>query len=265
MPLDAQLNLFRDDYRLREKVSTRARSIRIEVREPRDVLLVYPRWVARAEALAFLRSREAWVRAKLAELDARGAGDPPPARWDGGDEILWRGERVPVLIEAATLRQIQVRIEPQRVTLFAPRAACAQAHKLELALKRELMHHAGVESRRLLDAEAARLGVRWTRLSIADPRSQWGSCAPDGTVSLSWRLIMAPPPVLRYVVVHELCHRVHMDHSAHFWSLVAQQLPDYLQHKAWLREHGQRLHVYLPRRRHADTGHDGAIHGADFR
>lgn len=251
MPLNSQLNLFRDDYRLREKVSTRARNIRIEVRPQREVVLVYPRWVARAEALAFLRSRDAWVRGKLDEFDARDADNPlpPPARWDGTDEILWRGTLVPVLVEPATLRQVQVRIETERVTLFAPAQACASVHKLEQALKRELMRHAGVEARRMLEAEAGRLGVSWSGLAIADPQTQWGSCAPDGTVSLSWRLVMAPQPVLRYVVVHELCHRLHMDHSPRFWNLVARQLPDYAEQKAWLRDHGQRLHAYLPKRR----------------
>jgi hypothetical protein len=243
--------LFRDDYRLREKVSTRARNIRIEVRPWREVVLVYPRWVARAEALAFLQSRDAWVRGKLAEFDAREADHPlpPPARWDGTDEILWRGTLVPVFIEPATLRQVQVRIEPERVTVFAPVQVRDHSHKLEQALKRELMRHAGVEARRVLDLEAGRLGVTWTGLAVADPQTQWGSCASDGTVSLSWRLVMAPPAVLRYVSVHELCHRLHMDHSPRFWRLVARQLPGYAEQKAWLRDHGQRLHHYLPKLR----------------
>lgn len=246
-----QFELFRDDYRLREQPSTRARNIRIEVRPDREVLLVYPRWVARAEALAFLRSREAWVRDKLAELDARDAACPPPApaRWDGSDEILLRGSTVPVCIEAATLRQIQVRVEPELITIFAPAAVRANAHKLELALRRELMHRAQLDARRLLDEEAARAKLRWTSLSIADPQTQWGSCGPDGAIALSWRLVMAPPPVFRYVVVHELCHLAQMNHSPRFWALVEQQMPDYETHKRWLRDHGQRLHHYLPRRR----------------
>lgn len=246
-----QFELFRDDYRLREKVSPRARNIRIEVRPGREVVLVYPRWAPRAEALAFLRSRESWIREKLEELAARDAAcpAPPPARWDGTDEILLHGVPVPVCIEPATLRQIQVRIEPEVVTVFAPAVARDNAHKLELALRRALMQRAGSAARTLLDEESARLAVRWTGLSIADPQSQWGSCGPDGAVALSWRLVMAPPPVFRYVVVHELCHLREMNHSSRFWALVERQLPDYAAHKAWLRDHGQRLHHYLPRRR----------------
>lgn len=245
-----QLDLFRSDYRLREKLSDRARSIRLEVRPDREVLLIYPRWVPRSEALEFLASRDAWVREKLDEYAARDAGNPlpPPARWDGTDEILLRGQLVPVCVEAATLKRVQVRVETEAITIFAPSEICRNAHKLELVLKRELMQRAQVDARRMLDEEAARLGVRWTHLQIADPQTQWGSCSADGSISLSWRLIMVPPVAFRYVVIHELCHLVHMNHSDRFWALVETQMPDYLPHKLWLRDQGGRLHHYLPKR-----------------
>lgn len=246
-----QFDLFQADYRLRERVSPKARNIRIEVRPEREVLLVYPRWVPREDALAFLQSRAEWVRAKLEAFDARGETAPPPQRWDGTDEILLYGELVPVLVEPARLRHLAVRIEPERITVFAPPESRGQPARLATAVRRELMHRAQLEGRRLLNEEAARLQVTWTELSISDPKTQWGSCGPEGAISLSWRLILAPPAVFRYVVVHELCHRVHMDHSANFWGLVAQQLPDYGVTRDWLREHGHRLHQYLPKRRNA--------------
>ncbi len=244
-----QFELFRDDFRLREKPSPRARNIRVEVRPGREVVLVYPRWVARGEALAFLRSREDWVREKLAELARLEAANPPPpeARWDGRDELLLRGQLVPVCVEPARLRQITVRIESERISLFAPREQLAQPRRLALALRGELMHQAQLDARRLLEAEAQRLAVRYTELKIHDPQTLWGSCNPGGVICLSWRLVMAPPEVLRYVVIHELCHLVHADHSTRFWNLVARQMPEYATHRHWLRERGQRLHQYLTR------------------
>ncbi|TJY64737.1 M48 family metallopeptidase [Sinimarinibacterium sp. CAU 1509] len=246
-----QLELFNAEYRLRERVSTKARNIRIEVHPEREVVLVYPRWVPRADALAFLQSRTEWVRAKLDAFAERAVADPLPPlpRWDGTDEILLRGTLVPVMVEPARLRHLAVRIEAERITLFVPSQCQDQPQRLALALKRELMHRAQLDARRLLNEEAQRLGVYWRDLGIADPHTQWGSCGPDGTISLSWRLVMAPPAVFRYVVVHELCHRVHMDHSERFWALVEQQLPDFDQHRRWLRDHGHHLHHYLPKRR----------------
>ncbi|HEX4896111.1 MAG TPA: SprT family zinc-dependent metalloprotease [Solimonas sp.] len=246
-----QIELFRDDYRLRERLSDKARNIRIEVRPGREVVLIYPRWVARAQALAFLRSREDWVRDKLAELARRDADNPPPpaARWDGSDEILLRGEAVPVCVEPASLRQCTVRFEPQAVTLFAPPALRDDPSRLEQALRRALMHQAQLDARRYLDEESARLGLRYSTLKLNDPQTLWGSCNPGGVICLSWRLVMAPPVVFRYVAVHELCHLRHADHSDRFWGLVERQMPDYAQHRRWLQDRGQRLHHYLPRRR----------------
>ncbi len=97
-----------------------------------------------------------------------------------------------------------------------------------------------------VDREAERLGVAPGALSIRDPRSRWGSCSRRGDLSFSWRLVLAPPPVLDYVVVHELCHLVQHDHSPAFWRLVERALPAWRDSAAWLRDHGQELHAYRP-------------------
>lgn len=245
-----QHELFREDYRLREKMSAKARNIRIEVRPGREVLLVYPRKVARAVALAFLRSRSDWVRDKLNELAQREAEHPPPPepRWDGSDAVPLRGVAVPLHVQAASLRQIGIRVDAEAITLFAAAQVLQQPRKLAQALRRELMHQALLDARRLLDSEATRLGVRYTQLKINDPQTLWGSCNPGGVICLSWRLVMAPPEVFRYVVVHELCHLLHADHSARFWARVAQQMSEFAQHRLWLRQRGQHLHLYLPKR-----------------
>ena len=248
-----QFPLFRDDYRLREKISAKARNIRLEVRPGGEVVLIYPRWVPRIEALAFLRAREDWIRDKLQELERRAQASPPPppARWDGSDRMPLRGVETQVEIVPASLRQPSLRLEPGKLTLFCPPALQAVPAKLEQVLRHELQQQARGDARRYLDAEAARLGVEYRDLRINDPQTLWGSCNPTGTICLSWRLVLAPPAVFHYVVVHELCHLVHRNHSERFWALVAQQLPDYETHKRWLREHGAALHHVLPVRQAA--------------
>ena len=108
------------------------------------------------------------------------------------------------------------------------------------------------EARRLIAEtaaeEARRLGVAYRRIAIRDTRSRWGSCSPRGTLSVSWRLALAPRAVLDYVVVHELCHLVHHDHSRRFWSLLAQVRPTYRDEEAWLDAHGWELLAYRPAR-----------------
>lgn len=84
-------------------------------------------------------------------------------------------------------------------------------------------------------------GGTYNRITIRDQKTRWGSCSAKGTLSFNWRLMLAPPAVLDYVVVHELCHLTHMNHSKAFWALVESVCPDYRTHRRWLKEHGQEL------------------------
>lgn len=93
-------------------------------------------------------------------------------------------------------------------------------------------------------AKAAVLDRRVPRISIKDTRSRWGSCAPDGSLAFSWRLVLAPPEVLDYVVAHEAAHLVHMNHGPRFWALCDQLTPHAEAAKAWLAAHGARLLRY---------------------
>jgi predicted metal-dependent hydrolase len=96
--------------------------------------------------------------------------------------------------------------------------------------------------------EALRIGVRCRRISIRDTSSRWGSCSSKGALSFSWRLALAPRRILDYVVVHELCHLVHLDHSRRFWSLVERVRPDFREQRDWLSDHGWELLAYRPAR-----------------
>lgn len=86
-------------------------------------------------------------------------------------------------------------------------------------------------------------GGDYTSITIRDQKTRWGSCSSRGTLSFNYRLIYAPPRVLDYVVVHELCHLTHMDHSRDFWAMVERIMPDYRTHRTWLKEHGHELTV----------------------
>lgn len=84
-------------------------------------------------------------------------------------------------------------------------------------------------------------GGTYNRITIRDQKTRWGSCSARGTLSFNWRLMLAPPAILDYVVVHELCHLTHMNHSPAFWQAVEAVCPDYRDSRRWLKEHGQEL------------------------
>lgn len=88
---------------------------------------------------------------------------------------------------------------------------------------------------------APRIGVSYGRITLRCQKTRWGSCSAKGNLNFNVLLMLAPPEVLDYVVVHELCHRLEMNHSPRFWELVARHDPAYKEHKAWLRAHGTAL------------------------
>ncbi len=92
------------------------------------------------------------------------------------------------------------------------------------------------------------MGVDFGRISFGFQRSLWGSCSASGNLSFNCLLSLCPNEVLDYVVIHELCHRKHPDHSSKFWAEVERYMPRYRQAKAWLREHGEGLIRKIPRR-----------------
>lgn len=83
-----------------------------------------------------------------------------------------------------------------------------------------------------------RLGVEYAGIRIGDQKTRWGSCSSRRTLSYNWHLILMPPEIQDYVVVHELCHLIEMNHSKAFWDKVGEVLPDYQKRRAWLKENG---------------------------
>lgn len=87
------------------------------------------------------------------------------------------------------------------------------------------------------------IGVTVTDISIRSRKTQWGSCDSNGCLTFSWRLVMARPEAIDYVVIHELCHRKHMDHSQEFWNQVEKYMPDFKIQQQWLEEHSVNLTI----------------------
>ena len=83
------------------------------------------------------------------------------------------------------------------------------------------------------------------KISFKDTKSRWGSCSSTGSIMLNWRLIMVPPPVYNYVIIHELAHLVHMNHGPLFWKLVQELSPNYSKDKEWLKKNSREIRRYV--------------------
>ena len=191
------------------------------------VTLSMPERAREAEAMAFARAHEPWLRAALARR-------PADTRVTLGDQIPVEG-RLLTLVQGAGL---STRIHDD--TLALPGDAAQTAARAAAFLKTLARDRLAAAS----DHYAALLGRKVTRITLRDTRSRWGSCAQDGALMYSWRLVMAPPPVLRYVAAHEVAHLVEMNHSGAFWAVVTRLYPGWQDQRRWLQTQGQRLHGY---------------------
>jgi len=228
------LRLFEDpvdeqDFSWSTRVSTRARRIRVIVDHDGAVEVVLPRRCTRADAERAVEELRPWILARLGDVNAV------------RERLGRRAGTVPYLGEELTLvpERGRARVHRRGSQLLVPLDATAQAEALERWYRRQ----ARVEIEPMLDACVAALGVSYSALTIRNQRTRWGSCSSTGAMSFNWRLLLAPPAVLDYVVWHEACHLVVMDHSPRFWALVAQHLPGYREPQRWLRQYGSGLQL----------------------
>ena len=220
--------------RLRLSVNRRARRVSVRIDPARgEAVAVAPSERRLSDALAFARSRAGWIRDRLGETPASGVGFAP------GGEALLEGRPVPLeaVPGASAARLVDT---PTGLAIRSGGEGEAFARRVENLLRRmareRLAHHT--------ETHARALGLRPPRVGVGDPKSRWGSCTPGrGSIRYSWRLIMAPPEVLDYVVAHEVAHLVHCDHSPAFWSVVERLIGDHKPYRAWLRANGGRLHA----------------------
>lgn len=115
--------------------------------------------------------------------------------------------------------------------------------EVRAALKKALAARALLRIRERIEVYHPRIGGTFGRVAVRDQRSRWGSCSSKHNLNFNWKLIMAPPEALDYVVVHELCHLHEFNHSPRFWRLVEAQMPAYDSWKKWLKVHGNELGV----------------------
>ena len=225
------------EYRVRR--SARARHARIVVKPEGEVEVVLPRGMALRHAEPLVAEKRRWIERTLRRFE-RARAEAPTRLEDEGV--------VPYLGQELALR---VRVEPGRSRPHVARrgatlevaVATPGPEAVREALERWYRRQARAEVETRLDVAARRAGRSYRGLSIRAQRTRWASCSSSGEMSFNWRLLLAPPEILDYVVEHEVAHLEVPDHSVGFWRLVASRSPDYRRHERWLRENGAALRL----------------------
>jgi len=208
--------------------SSRARRVRVTVDATNGVEVVLPRRAPEREAAAAIRELRPWIDRRLAELERTRAA------------IAARGQTVPYLGQVLRLVEQpgRTRVHRRHDELFVP-----AGEQRTPALERWYRRAAREEIAPRLDAACAQTSNSYTALTIRSQRTRWASCSHTGAMSFNWRLLLAPPPVLDYVVEHEVVHLDVLDHSQRFWILLSERVPDWRTHERWLRAHGHALRL----------------------
>ena len=200
--------------------------MRVTVDPTRGIEVVLPRRAPAREAAAAVRELRPWIERRVAEIEGARAA------------VAARGETVPYLGRTLAL---SVQDGRSRVTRRGDVLVVPDGEARTPALERWYRRAARAEIEPRLQRACALAGTAYSRLTIRGQRTRWASCSRSGAMSFNWRLLLAPEPVLDYVVWHEVCHLEVMDHSPRFWRLVAARSPGYREHVRWLRANGPTL------------------------
>jgi len=215
---------------VRIRVDGRARRISLKVEKLGGlVILTAPDRRSLPQARRFMSERTNWIAERRAAAEAKVPLEP-------GAEVPVFG-RLRAIVHAAKARD-PIRLETDSLVVGGAESAVPAA----------VLRYLKAEARRRLSAvarlHADRIGAHVAAVSVRDQATRWGSCAANGRLSFSWRLVMAPESVLDYVAAHEVAHLRHMHHGPEFWALVKKLDPKYKAAEAWLDREGPGLRRY---------------------
>ena len=226
------------EYDLRRS-ERRKKTVQISV-DGGGVQVAAPITTPASELRAIVRKRAPWILSHASGQLLEAA----PKRFVSGETLPYLGRNVRMIFEPKDVRSPKVRFNHWRFVVSLPR-------DLDEGERYERVRRAIADWYRARAADRLPSSVRrwWPQLGrgdqprilIRDQRQRWGSCAPDGTLRFNWRAMMLPPALIEYVIVHELAHLTVKNHSADFWGLVSEAMPDSQHRRQALREAGRRL------------------------
>lgn len=228
------------EYRL---IKSRRKTISISFDEKVNLVVKAPYWLDIERIDAFVEAKAEWIEAtRVRLLNTRQKSLRERPVLETGDVLPYLGyNRVLTVVREARSR-IRVTVAGERIIMCVPYEADYEQKRTQLEKwyrkqAAEIFEKKGMQY-------APIVGVEYHKIHIKDQKSRWGSCSGKGNLNFNWRLIMAPESVLDYVVIHELCHLIHMNHSPEFWNLVEKICPAYKEQKHWLKMNGETLYQF---------------------
>lgn len=217
---------------IRLRTSTRARRLRIDVSASRGVVVVIPRGTPQQTVARFVHEKRGWIDRARHRIDAEvGAHDPAePGELPTGLRLRAIDSHYPVEFHGEG--PVRVDCDGVRVRVTGGEDGPARRQALVRWLKGQTRRHLPPWLQRLAEEH----GLDYQRVAIRGQRTRWASCSGRGTISLNYKLLFLPPPLVNHVLLHELAHTRHLNHSARFWRLLERLDPDAHRHHSTLNQ-----------------------------
>jgi hypothetical protein len=213
-------------------IRSKRKTVGLYVERDGRLIVRAPRGVPRAFIDAFVQEKEAWILEKQA-LARRMAEQNRPRQFVDGENFLYLGQSYPLVIVAQQAKPLVFNAGFHLRRTDQPRAA----------MLFEAWYRG--QARQVIGERVAwyaqQYGFHYGKIRIGAARTRWGSCSTSGTLSFTWRLVMAPLEMIDYVAAHELVHTRVRNHSPAFWEALAVVMPDYKARRAWFHQHGHTL------------------------
>ena len=172
-----------------------------------------------------------WIQQKSKEMKDRMLG-PQVKAYDHGERFLYMGNEYPILItQDINIKQDNVVFKGDKLHIIVIKL---DEEKIKQALKRFYYQQCKMLVERAIQSYQNNFKIKPRSIRITDSKANWGTCDSQRQLTFNWKLAMAPQKVIDYVVVHEMCHMVHLNHDRSFWRLVGKILPDYEKEENWL-------------------------------
>ena len=200
-----------------------------------------PFWISKRAIEDFLNEKSEWIEATSVRLQNQRRKElAQRKKLESGDEFSYLGEKRILTVIREERQRAKVKCIGERIIMSVPYEADYEEKKEQL--EKWYRKEAGIVLEQKAQYFAKVLSVTYEDIRIKDQKSRWGSCSSKGNLNFNFRIIMAPEAVCDYVVIHELCHLVYMDHSQAFWNLVKSVCPSYKQCIKWLKDNGRALY-----------------------
>ena len=217
------------------------KSIQLKIYSSTHLEITAPTNFPQENVEKIIKEKSSWIIQKISHLKTV-AANPINKTIAHGEQVLYLGEPYTLVFGTEENSKPQIHLQDHQIFIHTPPGNINQTLSLiELLLKQWYWQHAQQRLKTQTLFWSTKIAVQPSRITIKEQKSRWGSCSSKGNINYNWRIIMAPPEVLDYLVIHELCHLRIPNHSPLFWQEVARFSPNFKQHRTWLKNNGTTL------------------------